>query len=171
LAAAYEATSKNNLVNRIIMKHIILLAFLLTIHPIIFSQTNNETQKIAEEILSITDKYNKTWETLNMENVAQFHSDSSFRYYRNMKLAVSSNDEFKKLMPLYMKTTKSWKIEVSDAVVQVLDKNAAVIGFTGKAEMITTDNKVSDFGSGAYTYVWKKTDGQWKIIHIHESAK
>jgi len=134
-------------------------------------QTANENQKIVEEILSLTEKYNKTWETLNMENVAKFHSDSSFRYYRNMKLAVSSNDEFKKILPLYMNGTKSWKIEVTNPVVQVLDKNAAVIGFTGKAEMITTDNKVSDAGSGAYTYVWKKFDSEWKIIHIHESAK
>jgi hypothetical protein len=70
-----------------------------------------------------------------------------------------------------MSTTKNWKIEVSNPVVQVLDENVAVIGFIGKAELITTDNKVSDFGSGAYTYVWKKIDGEWKIVHIHDSTK
>jgi len=153
------------------MKRFVILAYVLIVCQHMSGQTANENQKIIDEILSITEKYNKTWETLDMEKVAMFHSDSSFRYYRNMKLAVSSNDEFKKLMPQYMKSTKSWKIEVIGPVVQVLDKNAAVIGFTGKAEMITTDNKVSDFGSGAYTYVWQKSDGAWKIIHIHESAK
>ena len=153
------------------MKRIIFLVCLLTTYQFILGQTTNENQKIVEKILAITEKYNKTWETLNIEMIAKFHSDSSFRYYRNMKLAVSSNADFIKLFPQYMSTTKSWKIVVSNPVVQVLDENVAVIGFTGKAEMITTGNKVSDFGSGAYTYVWKKIDGEWKITHIHESTK
>ena len=153
------------------MKRIIFLVFLLSTYHFILGQTTNENQKIVDKILAITEKYNKAWETLNMEMVAKFHSDSSFRYYSNMKLLISSNADFKKLFPQYMNTTKSWKIEVSNPVVQVLDENVAVIGFTGKAEMITTANKVSDFGTGAYTYVWKKIDEEWKIVHIHDSTK
>jgi ketosteroid isomerase-like protein len=136
-----------------------------------FGQTEKESQKIVEEILSITEKYNKTWETLDMEKVANFHSDSSFRYYRNMRSGIQSNNDFKKLMPQYMNVIKSWKMEVSNPVVQVLSENAAVIGFIGKAEMIDKDNKSSDAGSGVYTYVWKKLNGEWKIVHIHESTK
>ena len=153
------------------MKHLSILAFLLLYSHLMFGQTEKESQQIVEQILFTTEKYNKAWETLDMENVAQFHSDGSFRYYRNMKLGVSSNDEFKKQMPKHMNALKSWKIEVSNPVVQVLDRNAAVIGFTGKAEMVTKDNKVSDFGTGAYTYVWKKVNDEWRIVHIHESTK
>ena len=153
------------------MKCITVFALVFLISCYTFGQTEKETQKITEEILAITEKYNQTWGTVDMIKVSGFHSDSSFRYYRNMKLAVASNEEFKKRFPLYMKGTKSWKIEVANPVVQVLAENIAVIGFTGKAELITNDNKVSDIGTGAYTYVWKKTDGEWKLIHIHESAK
>ncbi len=153
------------------MKRIIFLMYLLTTYQFVLGQTSIESEKLVKEIFVITEKYNKTWETLNMEMVAKFHSDSSFRYYSNMKLVISSNADFKKLFPQYMSTTKSWKIEVSNPVVQVLDEKVAVIGFIGKAEMITTDNKESDFGSGAYTYVWKKIDGEWKIVHIHDSTK
>lgn len=153
------------------MKIIAIFAFMLLAFHFAYGQNTKENQKIAEEILSITEKYNQTWETLNMENVAKFHSDSSFRYYRNMKLAVGSNEEFKKMFPEYMKEAKSWKIKVSDPVVQVLSKNAAVIGFTGVAELITINNEVSDAGTGAYTYIWQKINDQWKLVHIHESAK
>ncbi len=62
-------------------------------------------------------------------------------------------------------------MKVENPAVQVLAKDAALIGFTALAELITLDNKVLDVGTGAYTYVWKKRDGQWKIVHIHESAK
>ena len=128
-------------------------------------------ETITDEILAITIKYNKTWETLDMNEVAKFHSDSSFRYYRNMNLSVSNNEEFKSIYPLYMEETKSWTMETSDPVVQVLSDTAAVIGFTGKAELITKDDKVLDIGTGAYSYVWKKINDKWKIVHIHESAK
>lgn len=106
-----------------------------------------------------------------MLNVAEFHSDSSFRYYRNMELSVGSNEEFKKVYPQILKGTKSFKMKVENPVVQVLGNDAALIGFTALAELITLDNQVLDIGTGAYTYVWKKTEGQWKIVHIHESAK
>ncbi len=151
------------------MKSVTLFSFIfLSLH--LYGQTARE-QKTVQEILAITKRYNQTWETLDMNKVAQFHSDGSFRYYRNMKLSVESNEAFKQVYPGYMKDAKSWKMEVSNPVVQVLSKNAAVIGFTGKAELITKDNIVMDSGTGAYTYVWQKINGQWKIVHIHESAK
>ena len=148
----------------------ISIIIFLTCH-IAYGQTNKESEKIVEEILAITDKYNQTWGTINMLKVAEFHSDSSFRYYRNMELSVGSNEEFKKVYPQILKGTKSFKMKVENPVVQVLAEDAALIGFTALAELITLDNKVLDIGTGAYTYVWKKIDGQWKIVHIHESAK
>jgi hypothetical protein len=148
----------------------IFIVIILTCH-ITYGQTDKKTDKIVEEILAITEKYNQTWETINMLKVADFHSDSSFRYYRNMKLSVGSNEEFKKLYPQILKGTKSFKMKVENPVVQVLAKEAALIGFTALGELITVDNKVLDIGTGAYTYVWKKINGQWKIVHIHESAK
>lgn len=153
------------------MKSILIFLVIILTCRITYGQTDKETEKIVEEILEITDKYNRTWGTINMLRVAEFHSDSSFRYYRNMKLSVGSNAEFKKVYPQILKGTKSFKMEVKNPVVQVLGKDAALIGFTALAELITLDNKVLDIGTGAYTYVWKKLDGQWKIVHIHESAK
>ena len=153
------------------MKLSAILSCLCLIFHCTNGQSTEEAQKIVDEIVTITEKYNHTWETLNMDNVAKFHSDSSFRYYRNMKLSVANNEEFRKLLPLYLKGTKSWKIEVSKPVVQILSNDAAVIGFTGVAELITTDNKVSDAGTGAYTYIWKKINNEWKLVHIHESTK
>lgn len=153
------------------MKSISIFIIIILNCHITYGQTDKETEKIVEEILAITDKYNQTWGTINMLRVAEFHSDSSFRYYRNMKLSVGSNEEFKKVYPQILKGTKSFKMKVENPVVQVLAKDAALIGFTALAELTTFDNKVLDVGTGAYTYVWRKIDGQWKIVHIHESAK
>lgn len=153
------------------MKVISLFTIILVSCRISYGQSENETQQIISEILTVTDRYNKTWETVNMLKVAEFHSDSSFRYYRNMELSVGNNEEFRKMYPQILKGTKSFKIQILNPVVQVLSLDAALIGFTAVAELITQDNKILDIGTGAYTYVWKKIDGQWKIVHIHESTK
>jgi hypothetical protein len=73
--------------------------------------------------------------------------------------------------PQILEGTKRFKMKIENPVVQVLAKDAALIGFTALAELITLYNKVLDVGTGAYTYVWKKMGYQWKIVHIHESAK
>ena len=153
------------------MKSISIFILISLTCRIAYGQTDKETQTIVEEILAVTDKYNQTWGTIDMLKVAEFHSDSTFRYYRNMKLSVGSNEEFKKVYPQILKGTKSFKMKIENPVVQVLAKDAALIGFTAVAELITLDNQVLDIGTGAYTYVWKKIEGQWKIVHIHESAK
>ncbi|MCF1752104.1 nuclear transport factor 2 family protein [Mariniradius sediminis] len=148
----------------------IIIVITMACH-ISYGQTESKTEKIVKEIIAVTDLYNQTWETIDMLKVAEFHSDSSFRYYRNMELSVGSNEEFKKVYAQIMKGTKSFKINVENPVVQVLGQDAALIGFTAFAELVTLDNKVLDIGTGAYTYVWKRIDGHWKIVHIHESAK
>jgi len=147
------------------------ITLLIVYSHICFGQDVSETEEIAREIQAITNEYNQTWETIDMHKVAEFHSDSTFRYYRNMKLSVSSNKEFRQVYPEILKGTKSFKIKMENPVVQVLCKDAAIIGFTALAELITRDGKVLDVGTGAYTYVWKRINRQWKLVHIHESAK
>jgi ketosteroid isomerase-like protein len=153
------------------MRRLSIFSFFIFFIHCAYGQLTEEVQKITGEILAVTEKYNHTWETLNMSDVAKFHSDSTFKYYRNMKSSVSNNDEFKKKLPVYMKDIKKWTIKVSNSLVQVLTKDVAVISFTGVAELVTIDNKTSDTGTGAYTYIWKKENDQWKLVHIHESTK
>jgi hypothetical protein len=85
-ATLFKSTFKYEHLKSKIMKRILFLVCLLTTYQFILGQTTNESQKIVEKILAITEKYNKTWETLNMEMVAKFHSDSSFRYYSNIEV-------------------------------------------------------------------------------------
>ncbi len=61
-------------------------------------------------------------------------------------------------------------IEFSDPVVQVLSKNIAVIGFKGIAKIILKNGN-EELDANTATYVWHKTNNQWKIVHIHESKK
>ena len=153
------------------MKFIIIFTFMLSASHFTLGQTDKERQKIAKEIIAITDKYNRTWDNLDMNEVAKFHSNKSFKYYRHGNLSVGSNEEFKKMYPQYMATIKTLEtIEFNNPVVQVLSKNTVVIGFKGAAKVVLKNGR-EELDSNTGTYVWQKINKEWKIVNIHESKK
>lgn len=126
--------------------------------------------EIKDEIIKMTDAYHQTWETVNMDSVAKFHADD-IRYYWHGFKAASSNHEFIKVFKEWMSSTAVWKMEVENYDVQVLSENIAIIGYNTKSTTtILNTGEPYDYGNGALSYVWRKKNGAWKIIHIHESA-
>lgn len=133
------------------------------------NESNNAT--IKQQILDVTTEYNKVWETLDVEKIAEFHSNENFLYYWHGELASKDNDHFRKLFPEILATIKGWSIKkTSGPLVQIINKNTAIISFTLEAETIGLDGKTS-IEKGALTYVWNKIKGEWKIVHIHDSPK
>ncbi|WP_421824986.1 nuclear transport factor 2 family protein [Flagellimonas oceanensis] len=130
-------------------------------------QSNSD---IEEQIIEITNAYHQVWETVNMDAVAKYHADD-IRYYWHGFKAASSNDEFLKVFKEWMSSTAVWEMEVENYDVQVLTRDIAIIGYNTKSTTtILTNGESYDYGNGALSYVWKKINGDWKIIHIHESA-
>jgi len=147
---------------------------LLVLSSILFLISCNSEQysnaDIEQEIIKITDEYNQVWETVDMDSVAHYH-DENIRYYWHGFLASSSNQEFLKVFKDWMATTKVWDMEVENYDVQVINKDLAIIGFNSSSSTtILTSGEKYDYGTGAFTYIWKQINGEWKIIHIHESV-
>ena len=133
-------------------------------------QNKPHDAQIKNDIIDITKHYNKVWETLNVDSIAQFHSDKSFIYYWHGDLASGSNDQFRKLFSSILSDTKEWSMKTLQPVVQVINENAAIISFTFQAESTVTSGTKST-ETGALTYIWNKIKDKWKLVHIHESAK
>ena len=148
---------------------IITLFFVL----IITSCTPKDSHEaIKKQIDSLTKQYNKTWETLNVEKIAAYHSNESFLYWGHGELQCTNNDKFRKAFSKILPMMRKWTVkETSHFSVQVHSQDAAVTSFLLKAESVGQDGTISNHGSGALTYVWNKINGDWKLIHIHESAK
>ena len=146
------------------MKYILLIVIL------IMSSCSSNNNSIEKEVINLTNEYLKTWETLDVEKIAAFHSDENLIYYWHGELASKSNDHFRQLFTDILSSTREWSIKTSKPVVQVINEHAAIISFIGEAES-TEKNGTKSKETGASTYVWMKNDGKWKIVHIHESAK
>lgn len=150
------------------MKNIFLFIILFTT-----SCTHNDSNEaVKKQILDLTTQYTKTWETLDVEKIAAYHSNESFLYWGRGELVCASNVQFRKVFSEILPMMRRWTVkETSRFSVQVHNKDAAVTSFILEAESVGQDGTVSNHGSGALTYVWNKINGEWKLIHIHESAK
>ncbi|MDX1685506.1 MAG: nuclear transport factor 2 family protein [Saprospiraceae bacterium] len=126
---------------------------------------------IANDIIGLTSDYNMAWESLDMDSVATFHSED-FTYYWKGSLSVTSNKAFVEGYKKIMSNAAKWTMYIDNLQVQVLDENNVIIGFDiSETELILKDGTELDYGIGAMTYFWHRRDGEWKLVHIHESAK
>lgn len=132
------------------------------------TQNNYNESLIKNEILDVTSEYNKVWESLSVEDIAEFHSDKSFIYFWKGQLAANSNQHFRDIFTKILSTTKEWSMKTSQQTIQIIDENTAIISFAIETQSIEMNGTKSN-ETGALTYVWNKIDGKWKIVHIHES--
>src|SRR6188768_3677718 len=133
------------------MKNIFLFLLLFT-----NSCTRNDSyESVKKQILDLTTHYNKTWETLDVEKIAAYHSNENFLYWGRGELVCASNVQFRKVFGQILPMMRKWTVkETSSFSVQVLNKDAAVTSFILKAESVGQDGTISNHGSGALTYVW-----------------
>ena len=134
------------------------------------TQKQHDIAQIKDQLISITKEYDRIWETLKVDSIAQLHADENFVYYWHGQLAAGNNKDFKKLFSEILSGTTSWSMKTSQPLVQVINNNAAVVSFTFDAESIEINGTKTN-ESGALTYIWNKIKDKWKLIHIHESVK
>ena len=135
------------------------------------SNKNYNDSVVKQKVLDLTSQYNKVWETLNVEKIAEYRSNESFTYYWHGDLASESNDHFRLLFPKILSGANAWSPKLTpQPSVQVMNRDAAIISFAFEAETTGLDGaKMHE--TGALTYVWNNINGQRKIVHIHESPK
>jgi len=151
------------------MKNLLLPACLMICLSCAQQEPVSEAE-LTKEVIALTHTYNQVWETLDMDSVAHYHDDS-IRYYWHGFLAAASNEAFRQVFGEWLAPVQVWKMEIENLDVQVLSPDLAIVGFkTSSTTNILASGEDYDYGNGALTYVWKRREGQWKIVHIHESA-
>lgn len=146
---------------------VLALLLVLVFGSVAFGQDN---RSVRDEIVAVTEAYNEAWETADMVRVSNFHVPD-FRYWWHGRLSAATNEEFITEYTRIMSTTKEWSMETGGMDVQVISPEAAIVSFVATStHLITTEGQSYDYGVGAFTYVWQKLEGEWKLLHIHESA-
>lgn len=133
---------------------------------------------LADSLLMIARGFGAAFGDLSWERMNGFLADD-FHYYRMGERIASSRTEFEHIFRQFiLPTTRGYSAELPGeeaardeerADVAIFGRTAAVISF----EFAGAETKVSgevESIAGAVSYVLARRDGEWKIVHMHESG-
>jgi len=127
-----------------------------------------QDENLKEEILKITNSYNRAWESLDWEEVSKYH-DTDILYYWRGKKGPSNKIEFDKLLQGLFSRMNSYSHKMIDPQLQILNDTAVVISHEVDGDYVGKDGIRVNY-DGALTYVFQRKEDGWKIVLIHESS-
>ena len=154
------------------MKRVVLMFIAsLWICSSIYSQglTQNQKEKIVSEIAADFEKNIKSSESFNAKGLTDCVSDTLKAGFINNGIFLNSFDEVMKNYDEGIRGVKSLKYSISNKRITVLADNAALLTASGNVSLVLEDGRIIN-GGFAWTFVYSKINGKWKIIHTHMST-
>lgn len=126
--------------------------------------TPQEEQALADTIESHAQNLLATWGQLEPEPYLQLYSDDVQFYFQGW----NDRAQFEKVVRKTMAGYQEYPAEVTDMRVEVLGRDAAVATLTYRAQPVDTAGASDEF-EAAFTLVYERRDGRWKVVRAHES--
>ena len=130
------------------------------------SQEMTHEQKITSEITTVFEKNIKAAENFEASMLADCVDDSLQAGFIISGQFFGSFDKVMKDFREKAKGCKSQKMNFSNKKITVLADNAALLTASGDYSLALEDGRILT-GRFAWTIVYSKVNGNWKIIHSH----
>ena len=132
--------------------------------------SGKKMKKILDEVEAAFQDNLRTGESLNAEKLSESVDDGLHAGHIVNGIFFDSFDPILQRVSSGMQGLKSLKYNISDKRITVLSKDAAIVAVSGHSntESISGEKFKTAF---AWTFVYRKTGDQWKVIHSHQSTQ
>ena len=132
--------------------------------------TSSQKDKIASasEINTLFEKNVKSNESLDVSELTESVSDALSAGFINNGVYYQSFEDLMKVVNNSMRGLKSQKTNISNKKITILSDNAALLTASGNYSVALEDGRTLT-GGFAWTFVYSKINGKWKVIHSHQS--
>lgn len=120
---------------------------------------------LADTLLSVTEEIDAAWKGLEPGSYLAHYGDDAWFYYDGAALDRATLEG---LVREEMDRVERWSSEVVDPQVEVLGTDAGVVSFRYEGEWEDTAGEVRGI-EAAFTAVFERRDGEWKVVQAHES--
>jgi uncharacterized protein (TIGR02246 family) len=146
------------------MKILLPLSIILLVSFQSFAQSTKARRQIEADVLAVMDKQVAAWNRGDIDGFMQ-------GYWKSEDLVFVSGDNvtrgWQATIDRYKKTYNSREkmgaLKFGDVQVNVISKDAAVV--LGSWSLA----RAGDNPHGKFTLIFRKLDGQWRIVHDHTS--
>ena len=131
-------------------------------------QSGRATAPVAGTLLALTEEWVDTWNRKDVERMAEMHGDAAQTVY-----VIGETSSSVEWLLREIRETKfwdlSWKIAMVEPRVRLLGADAGLVSFRLVGEEASVRG-TKPF-SAAFTLVYQKLDGDWKIVHVQDSSR
>lgn len=158
-----EATMKS-----ILFIMMVLFSFPCYSNPLHVLLTPQDQNTAKKEISAVVKLINQNLEKMDVEALFQSYSDSSD--FITTDGSMANLQVFKNHNAAWFNSLAVLKVTTFSENYRFLPGNIVICSWTGKYEMTLKTGeqlKISKFGT---TYIFRKIDNKWKVIHQHASS-
>lgn len=127
-------------------------------------------QQITSEILELTQNWTNAHNSMNADKAIELWDSSNDLMFAENGEFFPGRDSIYNYLKEFYKTTKSMNVEWKNRAVIPLSQNSAAMSGNFKAHAIFKSGDVFDIDS-KFTGVFVRKNGNWVLIHGHESFK
>jgi ketosteroid isomerase-like protein len=148
------------------MRRVSAIVCLAIVFPLVANaQRRADSTRIAAEVLAATDSFFAAAGRADIHAlIALFepglHADIG---------ALQTREEFETTYRGIYAVLQRVEFTRKRTDARVLAPNVAFVASEGPWRLIGKDGNVPESGVGAWTFVWRKDKGRWKIVNMHQS--
>lgn len=123
---------------------------------------------VSDTLLALTEEWVDTWNQKDVERMAALHGDVTRTVYVIGETSSSVDWLLREIRDTNFWNT-SWNTRMTEPHVRPLGDDAGLVSFRLVGEE-TGASGTKPF-SAAFTLVYQKIDGAWKIVHVQDSSR
>jgi hypothetical protein len=136
-----------------------------------FDDLSDESKsKVSAEILELTQNWANAHNSMNADKAIELWDSSKDLMFAENGEFFPGRDSIYNYLKEFYKTTTSMNVEWKHRAVIPLSQNSATMSGNFKAHAIFKSGEVFDIDS-KFTGVFVRKNGNWVLIHGHESFK
>lgn len=131
---------------------------------------NTDKDPIVNEVRSLFAHLTHYSETAEVDSFLQCYADIPDFLAVSGDGMIRNYGDFKKICKDYYGSIKEQKLATIHEIFNVLDENAVVLCWSGNIDAFFKNGDIMKMPDYTVTFLLKKINGEWKVIHSHEST-
>jgi len=132
--------------------------------------TQQQRDQIKNEVKVVVDSIVAKAERLDIGGTIQYYWDSPEFLAYNPDGSRSDFQALKKMIVWFADSVSAFKLATVRDEFPILTKDLVIYVWCGNDELTLKSGDKIKYDPDAQTFVFRKLDGKWKMVYLHESA-
>ncbi len=132
--------------------------------------TEAESNQIIKEVKSVSGKIIEYTQRAQLDSLLSCYDNAPAFLAFSGDGQMRNYEEFKKICTEYYGALKKQDISTIREKFNVIDDDLVILGWSGDIMAEFRNGDTMKLKNYSVTFVFKKIDNQWKVIHSHESS-